>query len=196
MFTWIMVALGAGVLMPNVLRWYWARFNGWGYLAGTATGMALSLGQALYESATGVSLPVYQTFPALAGIVLVVAVGVTLATPAVDDQTLKRFYRDVQPAGAWGRIAALVKHEDPAFRKEPFGVDLLNVCIGVPWIAGLYTAPTLLVAHQFTAAALVGGAVAVLTVILAFTWWPSLPPREPAAHGGQALPAEHAARAR
>lgn len=180
MFTWIMVALGAGVLLPNVLRWYWGRFNGWGYLAGTACGMLLSLAQAVFESVSGRSLPVYLTFPVLAGSVLVIAVVVALATPAVPDATLARFYRDVQPAGAWGRIAALVRREDPAFRKDPFGIDLLNVCLAVPWLAALYTAPVLLVTHQMRAAAIAGAIVLILTGVLAFTWWPNLPKKETA----------------
>ena len=31
--------LGAGVVVPNVLRWYWWRMNGWGYAAGTLAGL-------------------------------------------------------------------------------------------------------------------------------------------------------------
>ena len=42
-WNWIMMALGAGVIMPNVLRWYWWRMTGWGYAAGTLGGIALSL---------------------------------------------------------------------------------------------------------------------------------------------------------
>jgi len=176
MFTWIMATLGAGVLMPNVLRWYWARLNGWGYFAGTVTGMALSLLQAM--SAPISALPVYVTFPALAAAVLVVAVVVALLTPDTDPGTLKRFYRDVQPAGAWGRVARMVRRDDPEFRKEPFTVDLLNVCVAVPWLASLYTAPILLVTHQMRPAAVAGAIVLVLTAVLAFTWWPNLPKKE------------------
>ena len=181
MFTWIMATLGAGVLMPNVLRWYWARMNGWGYFTATAAGMGLSLAQAILENSGHLNWPVYKTFPLLAGIVMVVAVVVTLLTEPVDEETLKRFYRDVQPTGAWGKIAAAVQRDDPGFKKEPFGIDLLNVCIAVPWLATLYTAPVLLVTHQMKAAAIAFGIVGVLTVVLALTWWPNLPKKEPRA---------------
>ncbi|GAF90180.1 unnamed protein product, partial [marine sediment metagenome] len=40
---WMMMALGAGVVIPNVLRWYWWRMNGWGYAFGTFGGILLSL---------------------------------------------------------------------------------------------------------------------------------------------------------
>jgi len=183
MFTWIMMTLGAGVLMPNVLRWYWSRLNGWGYFAATATGMVLSLIQAILETTKVLALPVYITFPLLALVVMTVAVIVALLSEPVDDQTLKRFYRDVQPAGSWQRIAALVRRDDPAFRKEPFGIDLLNVFIAVPWLAILYTAPVLLVTHQYKPAAIAGAILVALTIVLAVTWWPNLPrkEREPAA---------------
>jgi Na+/proline symporter len=80
MFTWIMATLGAGVLMPNVLRWYWERLNGWGYFAGTATGMVLSLIQAILESTKVLAQPIYVTFPFLAIAVMIVAVIVALLT--------------------------------------------------------------------------------------------------------------------
>ncbi len=32
---WIMMALTGGIVVPNVLRWYWWRMNGWGYTLGT-----------------------------------------------------------------------------------------------------------------------------------------------------------------
>ena len=36
---WLMIALGAAFVVPNVLRWYWWRLNGWGYSAGTIAGL-------------------------------------------------------------------------------------------------------------------------------------------------------------
>jgi Na+/proline symporter len=39
---WMMMALGAGIVIPNVLRWYWWRINGWGYSVGTFVGIILS----------------------------------------------------------------------------------------------------------------------------------------------------------
>lgn len=176
LLTWIMATLGAGVLMPNVLRWYWARLNGWGYFTGTLTGMVLSLVQAGLEGTKLLVMPVYITFPILVVVVLAVTVITTLMTPPTESDVLKKFYRDVQPAGAWGWVADMVKRDEPSFRKkEPFAIDLLNVCIAVPWLAALYTAPVFLVLHQIRAAAIAGGIALVLSIALALVWWPSLP---------------------
>ena len=39
---WIMMALGGAFIVPNVLRWYWWRVNGWGYAAGIIGGIVLA----------------------------------------------------------------------------------------------------------------------------------------------------------
>jgi solute:Na+ symporter, SSS family len=62
MFLWIMGTLGAGVLVPNVLRWYWWRINGWGYACGAFAGMALSLMQVLAETLWARVVPLYVSF--------------------------------------------------------------------------------------------------------------------------------------
>jgi Na+/proline symporter len=176
MLTWIMVTLGAGVLIPNVMRWYWARLNGYGYFAGTMTGMVLSLVQVLVEKAGWLHQPVFISFPALALIVMAVTIVVALNTPDTDDNTLKNFYRTVQPAGLWGRVETAVRTAEPGFQKEtPFRVDLLSVSLAVPWLAVMYTTPVLFVAGR-TTQGLIGLAVlAALTVALWKVWWPNLP---------------------
>jgi len=176
MLTWIMATLAAGVLLPNVMRWYWARLNGYGYFAGTMTGMVLSLVQVILEKAGWLAEPVYITFPALALTVMVVTIVVALNTPDTDDETLKKFYRTVQPAGGWGAVEKKVLAEDPSFKKEtPFRVDLLSVSLAVPWLAVMYTTPVLFVVGR-TTQGLIGLAIlAALTVALYKVWWPNLP---------------------
>jgi solute:Na+ symporter, SSS family len=176
MLTWIMVTLGAGILLPNVMRWYWGRLNGYGYFAGTMTGMVLSLVQVIVEKADWLHEPVYITFPALALIVAVITIVVSLLTPATELEVLKKFYRTVQPAGLWREAAAAVRSDDPAFRKEtPFRADLISVSLAVPWLVIMYTTPVLLVMGRLRAAAIGAAILAVLTVALFAVWWPNLP---------------------
>jgi Na+/proline symporter len=167
MFTWIMGTLGAGVLLPNVLRWYWWRFNGWGYAVGTLCGMVLSMVQAFvpYFSA----LPLYVTFPAIALSVLVVAVAVTLLSEPTDRATLARFYDQVRPAGFWGPIAAASAQAETA--RRDFRRDIGNVAIGIPWIIAMWLLPVFVVLHRFEAAGVAASIVVILTVILYKTWY-------------------------
>jgi Na+/proline symporter len=174
-FAWIMGSLGAGVVLPNVLRWYWWRLNGQGYAAGAATGMILSLLQALFAS----NWPIYATLPAIALSVCAVAVVVALATEPTDPATLQAFYRKVQPGGWWGPVAHAVRRDDPSFKRErEFGGDLLNVIIGVPWMIALYLAPMYAVGHRWVEFRRCLAMLAVLGVVLFFTWYRRIPARE------------------
>jgi len=175
MFTWIMGTLGAGVLLPNVLRWYWWRLNGWGYAAGAFSGMGLSLVQVLVKDLS--QLPLYVTFPIIAGVVLVVTLMVTWLTRPTDPGTLKSFYRTVQPWGGWGAVARQVAAEDARLpagrfrRRTPTGRDLLNVAIGLPCLLAMYTFPIYFILHRFTEAGVLFGIMAALCVALYFTWY-------------------------
>ena len=55
------MTLGTAVLMPNVLRWFWWRFNGMGYAVGTLLGVTASIIVAIGFN----EVPIYKTFPIL-----------------------------------------------------------------------------------------------------------------------------------
>ncbi|MBI3118240.1 MAG: hypothetical protein HYZ00_06125 [Candidatus Hydrogenedentes bacterium] len=169
MFIWIMGTLGAGVLLPNVLRWYWWRLNGWGYAVGTLSGMLLSLVQALVPYFS--TLPLYVTFPAIALSVLVIAVATALLTAPTDPETLRMFYREVRPWGWWGHVARQV---GPLPQPSTPGWDGVTIVAGIPWLMAMYFLPVYLVLHRFTEAALAGAVVAGLSVVLYFTWYRKL----------------------
>ena len=44
MIQWIVSALWGGYAASNVIKWYWWRFNGFGYFWGMATGIAAAIG--------------------------------------------------------------------------------------------------------------------------------------------------------
>ncbi len=166
-FQWIMAALGAGVLLPNFLRWYWWRLNGWGFTAGVLVGIGASLIQAIFFS----SAPLYIYFPVIAGIGLVVSVIVSYTTPPTDENVLVNFYKTIQPAGLWGPVKRQAKKLFPEFKKESFRISLLNVAIGIPWLFSLWVFPMYLVAHAYGRAAVFAGITLILSIVLYFTWY-------------------------
>jgi Na+/proline symporter len=167
-FQWIMAALGAGVLLPNFLRWYWWRLNGWGFTAGIGAGITASLVQAAFFG----SAPLYVYFPVIAAVGLAASVIVSYATPPTEEKVLVDFYQTVQPAGLWRPVVRRVKMLNPEFKKEiPFSHDLLNVVLGIPWLTSLWVATMYLVGRKFTAAAVSAGITVALSVILYLTWY-------------------------
>jgi solute:Na+ symporter, SSS family len=179
LFTWIMGTLGAGVLAPNVFRWYWWRMNGWGYAAGALAGMTLSLLQVAVERLAGAAIPLYYSFPAIVGIVALVSVAASLATPAVPMEQLADFYKKTSVWGLWAPVRRYVAATDPGFRAESTAAgDLTSVLLGIAALIGLYVGPVYLIVHRFDRA------LACLALALAagtglyFTWYRNLPPSE------------------
>jgi SSS family solute:Na+ symporter len=179
-FLWIFGTLAAGILPPNILRWYWWRLNGQGYAAGVFGGMALSLGQAVLQSFELIPPDLYVGFPIIAIASTVITIVVSLLTAPTDMETLKNFYRKVQPAGAWRPAKEAVLREDPNFKKQsPFALDALNTVIAMIGITALYVSMLYLVLHRLTIGFALLGTTAVTVVILYFTWYKTLPPPAP-----------------
>lgn len=177
-FLWIFGTLAAGILPPNVLRWYWWRLNGQGYAAGVFGGMALSLGQVFLEQAGVIPpLPLYVGFPVIAIASTIITIVASLLTTPTDIETLKNFYRKVQPAGAWQPAKDAVLRDDPDFRKQsPFSRDLLNTVVAMIGITALYVSMLYLVLHRLTIGFALLGTTLLTVVILYFTWYKNLPP--------------------
>ena len=179
-FLWIFGTLAAGILPPNILRWYWWRLNGQGYAAGVFGGMALSLGQAVLQSFELIPPDLYVGFPIIAIASTVITIVVSLLTAPTDMETLKNFYRKVQPAGAWRPAKEAVLREDPDFKKQsPFALDALNTVIAMIGITALYVSMLYLVLHRLTIGFALLGTTAVTVIILYFTWYKTLPPPAP-----------------
>lgn len=177
-FLWIFGTLAAGILPPNVLRWYWWRLNGQGYAAGVFGGMALSLGQVFLDTMfLDAPLPLYIGFPIIAAASFLITIVVSLMTEPTDIETLRDFYRKVQPAGFWEPAKKAVLADDPGFRKDlPFSVELFNTVIAMIGITALYLAMLYLILHLHMMAAALLATTAVSAVILYFTWYKTLPP--------------------
>lgn len=161
MFLWIMGALGAGVLAPNVLRWYWCRINGWGYACGAFAGMAFSLVQVMVEVFWSGALPLYVSFPVIVVLVGAITVVASLVTEPDGVAQLTSFHRQTGVWGAWGAVS-------PA--ASPWR-DLGNVCLGLPFLVALYLGPVFVVLHEWTSVAWCGSIMCLFAVALYFSWY-------------------------
>jgi Na+/proline symporter len=180
-FLWIFGTLAAGILPPNVLRWYWWRLNGQGYAAGVFGGMALSLGQVFLDTTVlSEPLPLYIGFPVIALCSTIITIAVSLMTQPTDIETLKNFYRKVQPAGAWTPAKQAVLADTPDFKKQsPFARDAFNTVVALIGITALYVSMLYLVLHRLEIGFTLLATTLVSVIILYFTWYKNLPPPAP-----------------
>jgi len=186
---WIVSGLWGGYTASNVLKWYWWRFNGWGYFWGMLTG----IGSALLAPKIVPMLPFVQNllahfninmevvviFPMVVGISLIGCLLGTLLTEAEDDAVLMDFYRRVRPWGFWGPVLRKVLAEDPSFkRNKDFFRDMFNIAVGIVWQVSLVALPLYIVIREWDRVAMAAGTIAVTSLILKFTWFDHLTERE------------------
>ena len=111
---WIVSALYGSYVVSNLLKWYWWRFNGYGYFWGMVAGMVPALILPLVFNKT---LELYF-FPVFFATSLAGCLIGTLMTSPTDDKTLSSFYRTVRPWGFWKPVHDKVVAADPSFRKN------------------------------------------------------------------------------
>ncbi|MEQ8272077.1 MAG: sodium:solute symporter [Deltaproteobacteria bacterium] len=174
----ITMGIGAGLFVPLVLRWYWPRFNGYGFAAGTAAGMAAGM---ILNGA--LALPLYIAFPSTVASSLVVSLVVTFMTPAVAEETLVRFCVQINPFG-WGRINRIAQKtgklaaDDMSARKDEKKRDAIGVVFAVPFQLSLLISGMALIFHDFEKLGVTLFIAGISTVGLYFFWFTNLKSEE------------------
>src|SRR3989441_331089 len=96
---WIVNGLLGGYTAPNLLKWHWYRFNGYGYFWGMTAGITAALAMPVVAP----EVHPLQGFPVIFGLSLAASIAGSLLTAPEPDEVLARFYRQGPPRGLWGR---------------------------------------------------------------------------------------------
>jgi SSS family solute:Na+ symporter len=185
MIQWITAAFWGGYAASNVLKWYWWRFNGFGYF----WGMVAGIGAAMVLPFAAPGLSPLNSFPFILLIGLAGCLLGTFMTAPEDDEILKSFYRRVRPWGFWGPILAKVRQEDPSFvPNRDFVRDMFNIVVGIVWQTSLVAIPICIVIRRFPAALIAASLAAATALVLKFTWYDHLDRREAAFAPSSAAP--------
>jgi Na+/proline symporter len=188
---WIVSGLWAGYTASNVLKWYWWRFNGYGYFWGMVTGIVSALVLAWPDllknvpavqsllARHSINLDVSIIYPLVLVISLTGCLLGTLLTEPDEEEVLKDFYRRVRPWGFWGPVLKKVLAEDPGFkRNKDFLRDMFNIVVGIVWQIALVALPLYIVIREFRRAVITLAVVLGTSAILKFTWFDHLGARE------------------
>jgi len=170
---WIVSGLWGGYTAPNVLKWHWYRFNGYGYFWGMLSGLAMAL--AMPKIAP--DLHALWGFPWILLVSGIFSVLGSLLTQPESDEVLSRFYKQVRPWGLWGPVLKKVQAEDPSFQpNRNFGWDSLNVVIAIVWQMTLVTMPLYMVLKNWKGLWVSAFVFVVLSVVLKKTWHDRMEP--------------------
>ena len=170
---WIVSGLFGGYTAPNILKWHWWRFNGFGYFYGMIAGVlaALIMPMALPE------LSPLNAFPFILIVSGIAGISGSLMTAPDDEKTLEEFYKNVRPWGFWKPILKKIQSSDANVRKnDNFYRDMFNIFIGMVWQINMVLVPIYLLVYEYTAFTVSLILVIGTTLILKKNWYDKLDP--------------------
>ncbi|WP_428305099.1 sodium:solute symporter family transporter [Lacipirellula sp.] len=175
-WNWLQMSFVSGLVIPNCLRWYWWRLNGWGYAAGVLTGSISSLLWLLAPSPGD-----YYAFLGIAACTAIASVVASLLTAATPRAVLVSFYETVRPFGFWRPIARESRKSHLGLCTAELGValTLFNLFVGICGVTALYLLPMYLVGRWHVEAMTCGVVFVVVICVLRYSWWPMLPADTP-----------------
>lgn len=144
---WIVAALYGGYTASNLLKWYWWRFNSYGYFWGMLAGLLAAM--IVPALLTGIT-PIYG-FPIILLLSGIGSIAGTLMTEPDDEEVVKNFYLKVRPWGFWEPIHEKVLLDYPDLeRNKDFKRDMVNVTVGIIWQTALTATGIFIVLQDYT----------------------------------------------
>ena len=148
---WVYSILAGSMLVPLILRWYWWRFNGWGFAFGMMAAFLIAIMQKILKAGFGITWPDYFFYFLMIGVSIVVSIAGALLTPATERETLLEFYRKIQPWGYWKPIHRQVTERWPEHRKEKmFALDMFNCVMGAACLFCMNVMPLYFMLHDWS----------------------------------------------
>ncbi len=167
----IVSGLWGGYTAPNFLKWYWWRFNGFGFFWGMISGIAAALLMPLLFP----SVIALYTFPFIFFVSFIVSIVASYLTPPEKDEILKAFYRSVRPWGFWKPVHEMVVRENPNFNENKnFKRDMVNVVVGIVWQLMLVLIPVYLVLEQMNGLMISITILVTTSLFLKLNWYNKL----------------------
>ena len=164
---WITMGIGAGMFIPQVIRWYWWRFNGYGFAIGTAVGMIA----AVLTKAFGGPIAEYNSFLIASGSSLVGCIIGTYLTPPTESAVLSHFYKVTRPFGFWGSVRTEIPTDVLNQINEENRRDIIAIFFAVPWQVVLFLTGMMIVMKQWSNVFNLFGLLVVLSAGLYWFWY-------------------------
>lgn len=129
-WAWITMSMGAGLIIPQLVRWYWWRLNGYGYAIGMGAGMLAAI---FWKAFAPQAMPEYYSFLFASVISFAGTIIGTILTKPTNDAVLQDFYNRTRPFGFWKRFKMTLPEKEVENIDKENKRDILSTFIAVPW---------------------------------------------------------------
>lgn len=164
---WITSSLGAGLLIPTLMRWYWWRMNGNGFAVGVVFGMVAAVLQRLLWP----EIPEYYAFIIATVSSLVGMLIGTYSSKPTDEAVLFEFYKRTRPFGFWGPIRKKLGAEVIEKINTENRRDIISTFFAVPWQVVLFLTGMAFILKSWTQFGVLLIILVILSVALYFKWF-------------------------
>ncbi len=164
---WITMSIGAGMIVPTLVRWYWWRLNGWGFAIGTAAGMIAAVIQRLSFP----EVPEYVSFSFASGVSFIAMIIATYVTKPTDEKTLSEFYKTTRPFGFWKNIREKIPTNVMEKVNKENRRDIISIFMAVPWQVILFLTMMMIVMGRWDFFGYLFVALVALSFGLYFSWY-------------------------
>lgn len=164
---WVLMSLMTGLFVPNFLRLYWWRMNGWGVAFGMAFGAVGAISQTVFFP----DFPYWGKFLYVAIIAFSGTIFGCLATKPTDMATLVRFYKTTRPFGLWGPVRKHLLEEQLGYIDSENKRDIISVPFAFIYQVMLFLIPMQLIIHSFDALKWSVPLFIIGCLGMYFIWW-------------------------
>ncbi len=164
---WITMSIGAGMIVPTLLRWYWWRMNGYGYAIGMAAGMIAAVVQRLAFPI----VPEYVSFGFASGFSLIGTIAGTYLTQPTDKKVLDNFYKTTRPFGFWNPVRSQMSPKVIEKIYKENRRDIISTFFAVPWQVVLFLTMMMIIMKAWHTLFILLGLLILLSTGLYFTWF-------------------------
>ena len=144
---WLMMGLGAGGLVPSLMRLYWHRCNTAGMFGGTLVGGIAAVIQRLVCP----QMLEWKQFILMFVLSLIGTVAGSYLMPPTNKATLDNFYRTTRPFGWWSPCRNVLSPEEARLARRENFRDIMTVPFALVWQVSMFLLPMQLVIHQYRA---------------------------------------------
>jgi len=164
---WVAMGISAGLLIPQLLRWYWWRFNGYGYAIGTGLGIIA----AILSRVLGGNIPEYVSFIIASASSLLGCIFGTYLTKETDPAVLLNFYRQTRPFGFWKNVSRLLPEKSRVKINRENNRDIVSTFFAVGWQLSLFLGGMMVIMKKWHDAVIFFIVFGIFSIILYFTWY-------------------------
>lgn len=172
---WLTMSLGAGLLVPQFIRWYWWRFNGYGYAGGTILGMTLAILQQVFIP----ELAEIWSFAIIGSTTFVACIVISLLTEPTSREVLDTFFRETKPFGFWNAVRDRIDNDVLEPIREENNRNIWGIVLAVPWQLTLFLTTMMFVTKRWPTFFVLLAICTTLSIAIYFVWFRHLPKSDP-----------------